>query len=103
MLFAVLALLRMASLKRKGWFEMARPAEQPEIGCTPRGLGGTFMAEWRRVLGTRSALSVLFLAPLVYGISYPPPHLNQILRKLPIPVVDNDLNHLRRQVVQTPD
>ena len=31
-LFAGLALLRMASLKRKGWFETARPAEQPEIG-----------------------------------------------------------------------
>ncbi len=103
MLFAGLALLRMASLKRKGWFEMARPAEQPEIGCTPRGLGGTFMAEWRRVLGTRSAFSVLFLAPLVYGIYYPQPYLNQILRKLPIAVVDNDLSDLSRRIVETLD
>src|SRR4029077_848148 len=31
-LCAGLALLRMASLKRKGWFEMARPAEPPETG-----------------------------------------------------------------------
>jgi ABC-2 type transport system permease protein len=102
-LYASLALLRMASLKRKGWFEAARPAEQPEIGGTPRGVGGAFKAEWRRVLGTRSALSVLFLAPLVYGIYYPQPYLNQILRKLPIAVVDNDLSDLSRQIVETLD
>src|SRR6202022_1897676 len=89
MLFAGLALLRMASLKRKGWFETARPAEQPEIGRTPRGIGGAF--------------SVLFLAPLVYGIYYPQPYLNQILRKLPIAVVDNDLSDLSRQIVETLD
>jgi len=102
-LFAGLALLRMASLKRKGWFEMARPAEQPEVGRTPRGIGGAFMAEWRRVLGTRSAFAVLFLAPLIYGIYYPQPYLNQILRKLPIAVVDNDLSDLSRQIVETLD
>jgi ABC-2 type transport system permease protein len=103
MLFAGLALLRMASLKRKGWFETPRPAEQQEIDRTPRGIGGAFMAEWRRVLGTRSAFSVLFLAPLVYGIYYPQPYLNQILRKLPIAVVDNDLSDLSRRIVETLD
>jgi ABC-2 type transport system permease protein len=102
-LFAGLALLRMASLKRKGWFETARPAEQPEAGGAPRGIGGAFTAEWRRVLGTRSAFSVLFLAPLVYGIYYPQPYLNQILRKLPVAVVDNDLSDLSRQIVETLD
>ena len=103
MLFAGLALLRMAHLKRKGWFEPVRPADQPEIDRTPRGIGGAFMAEWRRVLGTRSAFSVLFLAPLVYGIYYPQPYLNQILRKLPIAVVDNDLSDLSRRIVETLD
>jgi ABC-2 type transport system permease protein len=102
MLFAGLALLRMASLKRKGWFETARPVEQPESYHVPRG-GGAFVAECRRVLGTRSAFSVLFLAPLVYGIYYPQPYLNQILRKLPIAVVDNDLSDLSRRIVETLD
>ena len=102
-LFAGLALLRMVSLKRKGWFETARPAEQPGIGVTPRGIGGAFMAEWRRALGTRSAFSVLFLAPLIYGIYYPQPYLNQILRKLPIAVVDNDLSDLSCRIVETLD
>jgi ABC-2 type transport system permease protein len=103
-LFAGLALLRMASLKRKGWFETARPpAEQPETGGAPLGIGGAFKAEWRRVLGTRSAFSLLFLAPLIYGIYYPQPYLNQILRKLPIAVVDNDLSDLSRRIVETLD
>ena len=102
-LYAGLALLRMASLKRKGWFETARPAEHPEIDRTSRGIGGAFKAEWRRVLGPRSAFSLLFLAPLVYGIYYPQPYLNQILRKLPIAVVDNDLSDLSRRIVETLD
>ncbi|WP_024508148.1 ABC transporter permease [Bradyrhizobium sp. ARR65] len=102
-LYAGLALLRMASLKRKGWFEAERPAEQSERGRAPQGVGAAFMAEWRRVLGTRSAFSLLFLAPLVYGMYYPQPYLNQILRKLPIAVVDNDLSDLSRQIVETLD
>jgi ABC-2 type transport system permease protein len=102
-LFAVLALLRMASLTHKGWFEIPRPAEQADSDSTPRGVGGAFAAEWRRVLGARSAFSLLFLAPLIYGIYYPQPYLNQILRKLPIAVVDNDLSDLSRQIVETLD
>ena len=43
------------------------------------------------------------LAPLVYGIYYPQPYLNQILRKIPIAVVDNDLSDLSRRIVQTLD
>jgi ABC-2 type transport system permease protein len=102
-LYAGFALLRMASLKRKGRFEMAGPSGQPEIDRAPQGIGGAFKAEWRRVLGTRSAFSLLFLAPLVYGIYYPQPYLNQILRKLPVAVVDNDLSDLSRQIVETLD
>jgi ABC-2 type transport system permease protein len=94
-LYAALALLRMSSLKRNGRFEMAALSEPPEIGGTPQGIGGAFTAEWRRVLGMRSAFSLLFLAPLIYGLYYPQPYLNQILRKLPIAVVDNDLSDLR--------
>lgn len=102
-LFAVFALLRMASLTRSGWFAMPRPAEQRDVEPVPRGIGGAFAAEWRRVLGTRGAFALLFLAPLIYGVYYPQPYLNQILRKLPIAVVDNDLSDLSRQVVETLD
>ena len=103
LLFGSLALLRMVSLKRKGWFEMTRSTDQPEIIQPSRGIGGAFMAEWRRILGTRSAFTLLVLAPLIYGIYYPQPYLNQILRKLPIAVVDNDLSDMSRQIVETLD
>jgi ABC-2 type transport system permease protein len=102
-LHAGLALLCMASLKRKGRFDTPGASEQPGIGEPSRGIGGAFKAEWRRVLGTRSAFSLLFLAPLVYGIYYPQPYLNQILRKLPIAVVDDDLSDLSRQIIETLD
>jgi len=102
-LYAGLALLRMTSLKRKGRFEAAPAPEQPEISEVSRGIGGAFKAEWRRVLGARSAFSLLILAPLVYGFYYPQPYLNQILRKLPIVVVDNDLSDISRQIVETLD
>jgi ABC-2 type transport system permease protein len=101
--YAGLALLRMVNLKRKGRFETAPPLELSENGEVPRHVGGAFKAEWRRVLGTRSAFTLLFLAPPIYGIYYPQPYLNQILRKLPIAVVDNDLSDLSRQIVETLD
>jgi ABC-2 type transport system permease protein len=102
-LYAGLALLRMASFTRKGRFEMTGPPDQAEIGEAPQGIGGAFKAEWRRVLGMRSAFTLLLLAPLIYGIYYPQPYLNQILRKLPIAVVDDDLSDLSRQIVETLD
>jgi ABC-2 type transport system permease protein len=102
-LYTGLALLRMTSLKRRGRFELAAPPEQPEIGGASRGIGGAFKAEWRRVLGMRSAFSLLCLAPLIYGVYYPQPYLNQILRKLPIAVVDSDLSDLSRRIVETLD
>src|SRR6202023_3210395 len=76
------------------------PAAAP---AAPRGIGGAFAAEWRRVLALRGAFILLVVGPLVYGIYYPQPYLNQILRKIPIAVVDNDLTDLSRRIVETLD
>jgi len=102
-IYVALALLRMSALQRHQRFATAVPAEGKEIAASPRGVGGAFAAEWRRVLGTRAAFSLLFLGPLLYGIYYPQPYLNQILRKLPIAVVDNDMTELSRRIVETLD
>jgi ABC-2 type transport system permease protein len=101
--YVALALLRMSALQRNGRFAARVAAEETEIAVSPRGIGGAFVAEWRRVLGTRAAFSLLFIGPLLYGIYYPQPYLNQILRKLPIAVVDNDLTELSRRIVETLD
>ena len=70
---------------------------------TPSGMGGAFATEWRRVLANRGAFMLLVIGPLVYGFYYPQPYLNQILRKTPIAVVDNDLSDLSLRLVQTLD
>jgi ABC-2 type transport system permease protein len=100
-LFALLALLRLRSLAKNP----APAAAEPQLpaAAAPRGPGGAFVAEWRRVLALRGAFSLLVVAPLLYGIYYPQPYLNQILRKIPIAVVDGDQTELSRRIVQMLD
>src|SRR5262249_41935887 len=62
------------------------PEAEPAAPSARRGVGGAFLAEWQRVLAIRGAFMLLVLAPLVYGVYYPQPYLNQVLPKVPIPV-----------------
>jgi len=100
-LFTLLAFLRLRSLAKSA----PPPAAEPQLpaAAAPRGIGGAFVAEWRRVLALRGAFILLVVAPLVYGIYYPQPYLNQILRKIPIAVVDSDQSELSRRIVQMLD
>ena len=85
---------------------MVRSPVLPEpvpISLLSRGVGGAFAAEWGRVLSTRAAFTLLVVGPVLYGIYYPQPYLTQILRKVPIAVVDNDLSELSRRIVETLD
>jgi hypothetical protein len=79
--------------------ETPRPEPQPPAAA-PCTVGEAFAAEWGRVLGIRGAFSILILAPLIYGLYYPQPYLGQILRKIPIAVVDEDLSDLSQSIVQ---
>src|SRR5262249_8881490 len=56
--------------------------------------------EAQRILGDRSVLSLIVLAPLLYGALYPQPYLGQVLRSIPIAVVDQDQTELSRSLVQ---
>ena len=49
-----------------------------------------FAGEWRRVLADRGVFSLMIVAPVFYGVFYPQPYLGQLVRKLPIAVVDDD-------------
>src|SRR5262245_56731456 len=101
-LYTLLAFLRLRSIASRAP-GIAPAAEPAATSAAARGLGGAFAAEWRRILGTRGAFLLLVMAPVVYGVYYPQPYLNQILRKIPIAVVDNDLSELSRSIVQTLD
>ena len=101
-LYSLLALLRLRALARRT--TRSTPAPVPAVpAVTPAGAGGAFAAEWRRVLSIPGAFILLVVGPIVYGFYYPQPYLNQILRKIPIAVVDNDLSELSRRIVETLD
>jgi ABC-2 type transport system permease protein len=99
-LFALLALLRLRSVAAGIGREVLRPEPAPPAAA-PRRLGEAFAAEWRRALTMRGPFAILIMAPLLYGVFYPQPYLGQILRKIPIAVVDNDLSDLSQSIVQT--
>jgi ABC-2 type transport system permease protein len=100
-LYTLLAFLRLWSLAKSAAPMAAAP--QLPAAAAPRSLGGAFVAEWRRMLALRGAFILLVVAPLVYGVYYPQPYLNQILRKIPIAVVDSDQSELSRRIVQMLD
>jgi ABC-2 type transport system permease protein len=101
-LYTLLAFLRLRAIAAST--PRTAPEAEPAAAFVPsRGVGGAFVAEWRRVLGIRGAFMLLVVGPIVYGLYYPQPYLNQILRKIPIAVVDNDLSELSRNIVQTLD
>jgi ABC-2 type transport system permease protein len=101
-LYGLLALWRLSAIS-------ARPTTKPPPETIPvvepvsRGAGGAFATEWKRVLSDRGALAMMIIAPLIYGIYYPQPYLTQILHKIPIAVVDNDLSQLSRDIIDTVD
>jgi len=101
-LYALLAILGLSAISAR----YTRPADEPApvpAAVQQRGIGGAFAAEWQRVLAIRGAFILLVVAPLIYGIYYPQPYLNQILRKIPIAIVDADLSELSRRIVETLD
>ena len=68
-----------------------------------RGVAIAMGNEIQRVLSDRGVLGLIVLAPLVYGALYPQPYLGQVLRGIPIAVVDQDRTELSRDFVQALD
>ena len=99
--YALLALWRLRAVA--GRLSRRTAAEELALSADRPGVAGAFAGEWQRVLAIRGAFIVLIGAPLIYGIYYPQPYLNQILRKLPIVVVDADQSELGRRIVETLD
>jgi ABC-2 type transport system permease protein len=100
-LYGLLALLRLRTVA--GRLSRRTPVELPLLRPDGPGVAGAFAGEWQRLLAIRGAFILLIAAPLIYGIYYPQPYLNQILRKLPIAVVDADQSELSRRIVETLD
>jgi ABC-2 type transport system permease protein len=61
------------------------------------------LAEGRRVASDRGALLVLVGAVVLYALFYPIPYLPQVLREVPVAVVDHDATALSRRLVRAAD
>src|SRR5262249_2222572 len=64
------------------------------------GIVGAFVAEYGRALRDRGAFGLIVLAPIIYGALYPQPYLGQLVRAIPIAVVDEDSSEMSRRLVQ---
>jgi ABC-2 type transport system permease protein len=107
LILAVLACLHFAL----AWLRLraianAPPKREPKPAFRLRHGRGVAIAmsnEAQRILGDPGILGLIVLAPVVYGALYPQPYLGQVLRSLPIAVVDQDHTELSRELVQTLD
>ena len=84
------------------WTVPARAAEPAPIESagTDRGIGATMVGECRRVLNDRGVFGLIVMAPVIYGLLYPQPYLGELLRRIPIAVVDQDHTELSRNLVE---
>jgi ABC-2 type transport system permease protein len=97
-LYFVLAWARLSAIANAPPRPEAEPALPLRYG---RGVAIALSNEVQRILGDRGVLGMIVLAPLVYGALYPQPYLGQLLRSIPIAVVDQDQTQLSRNLVQT--
>jgi ABC-2 type transport system permease protein len=94
----VLAWWRLSRLSTESQHE-----EEASLPRDGRGIGGALVGEWRRVLADRGVFSLMIVAPAFYGVFYPQPYLGQLVRKIPIAVVDDDRTVLSRRLIQALD
>jgi ABC-2 type transport system permease protein len=94
--YFALAILRLRTVARR---PLAAEAAAAEPTDRP-GLAGAFAAEYRRALSDRGAFGLIILAPIIYGALYPQPYLGQLIRAIPIAVVDDDSSEVSRRLVQ---
>jgi len=96
--FAALVWLQFRALSRRGFLLPTEDEPAPTQPAT--GIAGAFQAEWQRVLRDRGVLGLFVLAPVLYSVFYPQPYLGQIVRNIPIAVVDQDNTDLSRGLIQ---
>ncbi|PTY00517.1 ABC transporter permease [Opitutus sp. ER46] len=58
---------------------------------------------WRRILTDAGARLLLVVAPILYSLFYPLPYLRELVRGVPVAVVDLDQSSLSRQLVRYTD
>ena len=102
-LYGGLAWWRLATLARGLRPPVVRPAAPLPSVAAPANFGAAIVGEVRRVLADRGVMGLMVLAPFLYGALYPQPYVGQLLRDLPIVVVDHDRTEISRRLISTLD
>jgi ABC-2 type transport system permease protein len=101
MVYFGLAWLRLRSVARH---PLPSPANLPEQDTPGRfGIVRAFTEEYGRVIRDRSAFGLIVLAPIIYGVFYPQPYLSQLIKDIPIAIVDDDSSTVSRTIIQAVD
>ena len=59
--------------------------------------------EFRRIFTSRPAFGAMVIAILAYALLYPQPYLAEVLRDVPIAVIDQDNTTLSRDLIRRID
>jgi ABC-2 type transport system permease protein len=73
------------------------------LGAHMSGFTAGFVSMWRRVFADPGALLLMVGAIALYSMFYPLPYMRQLVREIPVAVVDLDGTSLSRQLVRWTD
>ena len=54
---------------------------------------------WQQVFQDKGVLTMLLIAPIIYGFFYPWPYKNEVVRHVPVAVVDDDHSSLSQKII----
>ncbi len=80
-----------------------RARRHPGTGRAGMTFSAAFLATWRAILTSRTLLSTMLLAVVLYAFYYPAPYAHEAPRKLPVVVVDQDASALSRAMIRDLD
>lgn len=95
--FLLLAWLRLRAIAGR---PLPSAEQAPELPSQRIGMAGAFVAEYGGALRDRGAFGLFVMAPIIYGLFYPQPYTGQLVRAIPIAVVDEDSSEFSRTLVQ---
>ena len=98
LVFFGLAWLRLRAIARKPLPRRGRPAPEP-TGAARCGRRICRRIS-PRAAATAARFGLIVLAPIIYGVFYPQPYLGQLVRDIPIAVVDDDSSEVSRRLIQ---
>ena len=100
-LYFALSWVRLYALSRR---QIPQPVQTPAVSRPARrGIAGAFADEYGRVLANRATFGLFVLAPIIYGAFYPQPYVSQLIKDVPVAVVDDDNSDVSRTIIQALD